>query len=72
MSIEGVYELADGEKGKVSLRIKAEGEDMWRVPSKVANNMNCDTGERCFYPWTCDVHEDDAGDRVRRFGETYF
>eukprot|EP00092_Neocalanus_flemingeri_P008817 GFUD01009490.1.p1 GENE.GFUD01009490.1~~GFUD01009490.1.p1 ORF type:complete len:107 (-),score=34.61 GFUD01009490.1:77-397(-) len=41
MSIEGVYELADGEKGKVSLRIKAEGDGKWRVQAKVANNMNC-------------------------------
>ena len=41
MSIEGVYELADVEKGKVSLRIKAEGDGKWRVQAKVANNMNC-------------------------------
>ena len=41
MSIEGVYELADGNKGKASLRIKAEGEGKWRVQAKVANNMNC-------------------------------
>ena len=41
MSIEGVYELVDGEKGKVSLRIKAEGDNKWRVQAKVANNMNC-------------------------------
>jgi hypothetical protein len=36
-----VYELADGEKGKVSLRIKAEGEGKWGVQAKVANNINC-------------------------------
>jgi hypothetical protein len=41
MSIEGVYELADVEKGKVSLRIKADGDGKWRVQAKVANNMNC-------------------------------
>ena len=41
MSIEGVYELADAEKGKVSLRIKADGDGKWRVQAKVANNMNC-------------------------------
>ena len=40
MTIEGVYELADGEKGMVSLRIKAEGEGKWRVQAKVANNMS--------------------------------
>ena len=41
MSIEGVYELADVEKGRVSLRIKADGDGKWRVQAKVANNMNC-------------------------------
>ena len=41
MSIEGAYELADAEKGKASLRIKAEGDGKWRVQAKVANNMNC-------------------------------
>ena len=40
MTIEGVYELADGEKGMVSLRIKAEGEGKWRVQAKVANTMS--------------------------------
>ena len=40
MTIEGVYELADGGKGMVTLRIKAEGEGKWRVQAKVANNMS--------------------------------
>ena len=40
MSIEGVYELADVKKGKVILRIKAEGDGKWMVQAKVANTMN--------------------------------
>merc|ERR1712071_262068 len=41
MSIEGEYELADEGKGKVTLRIKADGDGKWRVQAKVCNNMNC-------------------------------
>ena len=41
MSIEGEYELADEDRPKVTLRIKAEGEGKWRVQAKVGNNMNC-------------------------------
>merc|ERR1711892_466865 len=40
MSIEGVYELEDVEKGEVKLAIKSEGEGKWRVQAKVANNMS--------------------------------
>ena len=40
MSIEGVYELVNVEKGKVILRIKAEGDGKWMVQAKVANTMN--------------------------------
>ena len=40
MSIEGVYELEDVEKGEVKLTIKSEGEGKWRVQAKVANNMS--------------------------------
>ena len=41
MSIEGVYELSDGDRPKVSLRIKGEAEGKWRVQAKVGNNMSC-------------------------------
>ena len=36
-----MYDLADGDKGRVSIRIKEEGEGKWRVQAKVANSMNC-------------------------------
>jgi uncharacterized protein with ParB-like and HNH nuclease domain len=47
VTIDGVYELADGEKRVVSLMIKAEGEGKWRVQAKVANNMSSMVAQSC-------------------------
>ena len=41
MSIEGEYELADGDRTKVTIMIKAEGEGKWRVQARVGNSINC-------------------------------
>jgi hypothetical protein len=40
MSIEGEYELADGDRSKVTIMIKAEGEGKWRVQARVGNSIN--------------------------------
>ena len=46
MTIEGVYELADGEKGVVSLRIKGEGKGKWMVQAKLVNTMSSKVVEK--------------------------
>ena len=37
---EGDYKLADEERGKCVVKVKADGEDKWRLSVKVANTMN--------------------------------
>ena len=41
MSIEGECELADKDRTKVTIMIKAEGEGKWRVQARVGNSINC-------------------------------
>lgn len=37
---EGDYKLADEGRGKCVVKVKADGEDKWRLSVKVANTMN--------------------------------
>ena len=37
---EGGYKLADEGRGKCVVKVKADGEDKWRLSVKVANTMN--------------------------------
>ena len=37
---EGDYNLADEGRGKCVVKVKADGEDKWRLSVKVANTMN--------------------------------
>ena len=37
---EGDYKLADEGRGKCVVKVKADGEDKWRLSVKVANSMN--------------------------------
>merc|ERR1712172_208513 len=37
---EGDYKLADEGRGKCMVKVKADGEDKWRLSVKVANTMN--------------------------------
>ena len=38
--VEGDYKLADKGRGKCMVKVKADGEDKWRLSVKVANTMN--------------------------------
>ena len=38
--VEGDYKLADEGRGKCMVKVKADGEDKWRLSVKVANTMN--------------------------------